>query len=334
MATGICYTQSGNVKRYEWSGNSKVPWCILVKEPDEYNDKINEQYNGVITYKINNEGTTNEYCEYDVNTNTSHFPRYSYFSKGVKDDNMPLIFVTYYPSSGKNPYYFNFKIEGKLYNIYCRVKYLNNNNGNSTAYDDYDDSSQDFGDKFGVNNNNYSFISYKDLYNNYRDGYNLGGLYSTMDDTGSDTLETTIRLECIKPGGCVKNGSVDFEFFLISEDESPSDYINSPSINGTISPTSEIVDDRIYNKGNRWGISSGNYAMDSPSSSTEEYKRWSTALTIGNKCNFSMSCNNLCTIDSRAWSLGSLSGIYTIVKNRYSTTIPYLKLNIIWDMNN
>ena len=328
------------MKRYEWSGSSKVPWCVLIKEPDRYNDKINEQYNGVITYKINNEGTTNEYCEYDVDTNTNHFPRYSYSSKGAKDDNMPLIFVTYYPSSGKNPCYFNFKIKGKMYNIYCRVKYLNNDTGNSTSYDDYDQNSVDFGDKFGIHpvGNLYggeiSEISYKLLYNNYKNGFCLGGLYSTMDDTGSDTIEATVRLTCIIPGGCVKNGSVDFEFFLIPENGSPSDYINSPSIDGTISSTSEIVDNRTFNKGNKWGISSGNYAMDNPSSSTQEYKRWATALTIGVRCNFSMSCNNLCTVDSAGWSLGDLSGIWTTVKNRYSTTIPYLKLNIIWDMNN
>ena len=58
------------------------------------------------------------------------------------------------------------------------------------------------------------------------------------------------------------------------------------------------------------------------------------SLTIGVRCNFSFSCDNLNKDNLNAWALGELSGIYTKVKNRYSTTIPYLKLNIIWDMNN
>ena len=57
-------------------------------------------------------------------------------------------------------------------------------------------------------------------------------------------------------------------------------------------------------------------------------------LTIDTRCNFNFACRNLNRDDLNNWALGELSGIYTKVKNRYSTTIPYLKLNIIWDMNN
>ena len=122
MATGICYTQSGTEKRYEYSGPSPCPWCILVKSP--INDKLDEQYDDVISYIIKNKSTDNEYCEYSINTNSLHYPKYTYFSKGNKDDSMPLIFVTYYPSYGKNPCYFNFNKTFHTVRIHIRYAWV------------------------------------------------------------------------------------------------------------------------------------------------------------------------------------------------------------------
>lgn len=219
------------------------------------------------------------------------------------------------------------------YDLYCRVLYIND------AIEVNNNDYSKFSDKFGIDSitpiTDKDFnITYGKIYKDYKDGYFCGTFYSNKEDTGSDTIEVTVRLGSIIIGGQVNDGEVQFEFFLIPKDSNPANYGNQPSIDGEISPTSEIIDNRIYNKGNAWGISKGNYAMDNPNSGETQDDFQQCNLTIGIRCNFNFNCKNLNKDDSSFWSLGDLSGIYTIVKNRYSTTIPYLKLNIIWDMNN
>ena len=95
-STLLNYTQSGDIKRYEDSLS-----ISLVK--------------GDVTLPALSNDTTSV-------ANENHYSfadpdRYNFESKGNKDDNMPLIFVTYYPSSGQNPCYFNYnyiEIEIKL----------------------------------------------------------------------------------------------------------------------------------------------------------------------------------------------------------------------------
>ena len=84
MATGVCYTQSGNVRRYE-DGVT----ISLVK--------------GIHDLPTLSNTTTNiRKYEFDVSSS------YNFVQKGVYRGDMPLVFVTYYPSYGKNPCYFNF----------------------------------------------------------------------------------------------------------------------------------------------------------------------------------------------------------------------------------
>ena len=239
-------------------------------------------------------------------------------------DNSTYWLATRY--GGKACYFEFSKKKGTGYDLYCRVLYVNDDPN------DYNFYYNNFSDKFGINivNSNIDEITYGKIYKDYKDGYFCGTFYSNKEDTGSDTIEATVKLKSIIPGGPVNNGTVQFEFFLIPKDSNPADYKNLPSIDGEISPTSEIIDNRIYNKGNNWGISKGDYAMENANSDAHEQ----CSLTIGVRCNFSFSCKNLNRDDLNSWALGDLSGIYTKVKNRYSTTIPYLKLNIIWDMNN
>ena len=100
MPTGICYTQSGNVKRYESAVSIE-----LVKGSYELPSlKIND-----IPYTGAPDGTF-LYERYTFDDPL----HYTYSSKGAKDDNMPLIFVCYYPSSPSNPVYFNFDKIPKL----------------------------------------------------------------------------------------------------------------------------------------------------------------------------------------------------------------------------
>ena len=117
MATGVCYTQSGNVRRYE-DGVT----ISLVK--------------GIHDLPTLSTTTTNiRKYEFDVSSS------YNFVQKGVYRGDMPLVFVTYYPSYGKNPCYFNFnynthKLTIFLYlltpnssgsNIFNKIKYNINN---------------------------------------------------------------------------------------------------------------------------------------------------------------------------------------------------------------
>ena len=117
MATGVCYTQSGNVRRYE-DGVT----ISLVK--------------GIHDLPTLSTTTTNiRKYEFDVSSS------YNFVQKGVYRGDMPLVFVTYYPSYGKNPCYFNFnynthKLTIFLYlltpnssgsNVFNKIKYNINN---------------------------------------------------------------------------------------------------------------------------------------------------------------------------------------------------------------
>ena len=117
MVTGVCYTQSGNVRRYE-DGVT----ISLVK--------------GIHDLPTLSTTTTNiRKYEFDVSSS------YNFVQKGAYRGDMPLVFVTYYPSYGKNPCYFNFnynthKLTIFLYlltpnstgsNVFNKIKYNINN---------------------------------------------------------------------------------------------------------------------------------------------------------------------------------------------------------------
>lgn len=117
MVTGVCYTQSGNVRRYEDGVTIN-----LVK--------------GIHDLPTLSTTTTNiRKYEFDVSSS------YNFVQKGVYRGDMPLVFVTYYPSYGKNPCYFNFNYNThKLtiflylltpdsfgYNVFNKIKYNINN---------------------------------------------------------------------------------------------------------------------------------------------------------------------------------------------------------------
>ena len=303
MATARCYTKSGSVEKYEedeWEG-------VILKST-----KLEKYDYGVTVPDSNGNYSVEGSDKFDV-TNIG--------IPSTIPDNSTYWLATRY---GGKACYFEFSMkEGTGYDLYCRVLYVNDNTI------DYNPNYSNFSDKFGIDIIRiYKSITYGEIYKDYKDGYFCGTFYSNKEDTGSDTIEATVKLKSIISGGQVNNGTVQFEFFLIPTGSNPANYKNDPSIDGEISPTSEVIDNRIYNKGSKWGISKGDYAMEH----TDTHEQCS--LTIGVRCNFSFSCENLNKDGLNNWALGDLSGIYTKVKNRYSTTIPYLKLNIIWDMNN
>ena len=87
MATGICYTWSGPKKRYE----DKVSISL-----EKGNYDLPAIKNDVLSVANEN------HYSFEV---SSH---YKLHSKGNYSGDMPLVFVTYYPDSGKTPCYFNF----------------------------------------------------------------------------------------------------------------------------------------------------------------------------------------------------------------------------------
>ena len=113
MATGICYTQSGNVKKYE----------------DGVSIRLIKGIHDLPTIKNDVLSVANE-NHYSFEVSSS----YKLHSKGNYRGDMPLIFVTYYPSSGKSPCYFNFTynyidIEILLEFVWpSYVKFINQNN--------------------------------------------------------------------------------------------------------------------------------------------------------------------------------------------------------------
>lgn len=112
MATGICYTQSGNIKRYE----------------DKVSISLVKGTHGLPTIKNDVLSVANE-NHYSFEVSSS----YKFHSKGNYRGDMPLVFVTYYPSSGKTPCYFNFDynyidIEISLEFVWpSYVKFINQN---------------------------------------------------------------------------------------------------------------------------------------------------------------------------------------------------------------
>ena len=106
MATGICYTQSGNVRRYE-DGVT----ISLVK--------------GIHDLPTLSTTTTNiRKYEFDVSSS------YNFVQKGVYRGDMPLVFVTYYPSYGKNPCYFNFNYNTHKLTIFLYLLTPNSSGSN------------------------------------------------------------------------------------------------------------------------------------------------------------------------------------------------------------
>lgn len=151
MVTGVCYTQSGNVRRYEDGVTIN-----LVK--------------GIHDLPTLSTTTTNiRKYEFDVSSS------YNFVQKGAYRGDMPLVFVTYYPSYGKNPCYFNFnynthKLTIFLYlltpnssgsNVFNKIKYNINNESKLVDLDNYGKITLNVTDKDNII---FDYTNYKGRY--------------------------------------------------------------------------------------------------------------------------------------------------------------------------
>lgn len=151
MVTGVCYTQSGNVRRYEDGVTIN-----LVK--------------GIHDLPTLSTTTTNiRKYEFDVSSS------YNFVQKGAYRGDMPLVFVTYYPSYGKNPCYFNFnynthKLTIFLYlltpnstgsNVFNKIKYNINNESKLVDLDNYSKITLNVTDKDNII---FDYTNYKGRY--------------------------------------------------------------------------------------------------------------------------------------------------------------------------
>ena len=172
MATGICYTQSGNVRRYE-DGVT----ISLVK--------------GIHDLPTLSTTTTNiRKYEFDVSSS------YKFFQKGVYRGDMPLVFVTYYPSYGKNPCYFNFnynthKLTIFLYlltpdssgsNVFNKIKYNINNESKLVDLDNDSKITLNVTDKDNIIFDYTNYKSKSDISQFVRTSSNIATNYGLTND--------------------------------------------------------------------------------------------------------------------------------------------------------
>ena len=181
MATGICYTQSGNVRRYE-DGVT----ISLVK--------------GIHDLPTLSTTTTNiRKYEFDVSSS------YNFFQKGVYRGDMPLVFVTYYPSYGKNPCYFNFnynthKLTIFLYlltpnssgsNVFNKIKYNINNESKLVDLDNYGKITLNVTDKDNIIFDYTNYKSKSDISQFVRTSSNIATNYGLTNDAKLNYYNTT-----------------------------------------------------------------------------------------------------------------------------------------------
>ena len=172
MVTGVCYTQSGNVRRYE-DGVT----ISLVK--------------GIHDLPTLSTTTTNiRKYEFDVSSS------YNFVQKGVYRGDMPLVFVTYYPSYGKNPCYFNFnynthKLTIFLYlltpnssgsNVFNKIKYNINNESKLVDLDNYGKITLNVTDKDNIIFDYTNYKSKSDISQFVRTGSNIATNYGLTND--------------------------------------------------------------------------------------------------------------------------------------------------------
>ena len=172
MATGVCYTQSGNVRRYE-DGVT----ISLVK--------------GIHDLPTLSTTTTNiRKYEFDVSSS------YNFVQKGVYRGDMPLVFVTYYPSYGKNPCYFNFnynthKLTIFLYlltpnssgsNVFNKIKYNINNESKLVDLDNDSKITLNVTDKDNIIFDYTNYKSKSDISQFVRTGSNIATNYGLTND--------------------------------------------------------------------------------------------------------------------------------------------------------
>lgn len=172
MATGVCYTQSGNVRRYEDGVTIN-----LVK--------------GIHDLPTLSTTTTNiRKYEFDVSSS------YNFVQKGVYRGDMPLVFVTYYPSYGKNPCYFNFnynthKLTIFLYlltpnssgsNVFNKIKYNINNESKLVDLDNYGKITLNVTDKDNIIFDYTNYKSKSDISQFVRTSSNIATNYGLTND--------------------------------------------------------------------------------------------------------------------------------------------------------
>ena len=172
MATGVCYTQSGNLRRYE-DGVT----ISLVK--------------GIHDLPTLSTTTTNiRKYEFDVSSS------YNFVQKGAYRGDMPLVFVTYYPSYGKNPCYFNFnynthKLTIFLYlltpnssgsNVFNKIKYNINNESKLGDLDNYSKITLNVTDKDNIIFDYTNYKSKSDISQFVRTSSNIATNYGLTND--------------------------------------------------------------------------------------------------------------------------------------------------------
>lgn len=181
MASGICYTQSGNVRRYE----------------DGVTINLVKGIHDLPTLST----TTTDIRKYEFDVSSS----YNFVQKGAYRGDMPLVFVTYYPSYGKNPCYFNFnynthKLTIFLYlltpntfgsNVFNKIKYNVNNESKLVDLDNNSKITLNVTDKDNIIFDYTKYKSRYDISQLLKTSSNIAINYGLTDDAKLNYYNTT-----------------------------------------------------------------------------------------------------------------------------------------------
>ena len=173
MASGICYTKSGNVKKYDG---------IVVPAVAKGDESYNPGYNNI---KHDTSSVPGE-DHYSFDDPSS----YTLVEKGSSTrDDCPLIIVTYYPVAPANPCYFNYKKNNsniKTITIRVSISVNGYNNGGHVAFSCSVSSDKNVSD---ILQNSSISLSWKAV----TPTGPLGSYTTSIRSTGSLTLNTEVN---------------------------------------------------------------------------------------------------------------------------------------------
>ena len=305
MATGVCYTQSGSTKKYEDSLS-----ISLVKGSYITPYITNNVSNGVNNYSFPDPST------------------YEFSSKGPKDDNMPLIFVTYYPSTGNNPCYFNYEQGYDKWDVYIQII-------NLTIY-----NSSNFGDCVKISELNNRTLN--EIYNSENKESKFDDTFLTiknneLSQSQSIDVNLTIKIDAYN----VKFEKGEVNFIIYAKTHGSTEKMNLPSYGGNFNYDEYQYNStsKIYDTKNSTNYAAGfkYYAVsDNNGKITKGYVADSVDYDLLFRGNINSTNNNYFELINNITGVYEngvqFSGLKLIgMKNRFHTYIPAINLNITLD---
>lgn len=307
MATGICYTQSGDVKRYESTQWEGVKLKSIKVNTSDYT-LTGPDSDGNYSITSDGFGVTNVGVPSTILDNTTYWVMTKY---------------------GDKPCYFEFLKNQvtKEYDIYCHVD-------NWDDYENSEDPTYHFFNKiiFSTRGNNNEYngtlanTELNDLFGYTKiNTVSVTGDEDSFNGANNHTVSQKVDIELQYPGSESSGGFFYMDFFIIPKGNKPEDYINYPSIDGEFSNI--IYDNNFYKSEQNTDIGK-EIVFNDPDNDIK--------VTVSSRLELYIEFNN----DSESsnafepgWSSGQIN--FTVsARNRYSTTIPSLEIKFFINLSN